>query len=146
MPNWCTVHLSMPREVYEAVSSRPGHCAFSLSKIVPPPSDPDRSWCLVHWGTKWDIDENRLWVTDYEDDIAVECETPWSPPEHAIRALSAQFPEAEIVMKFEEPGNRLRGTYKYRSGRIKRWWGAKPRGDVLGLLRVRSGGHPLGGS
>lgn len=61
------------------------------------------------WGTKWDVGvrdseeyaETELMI-DSNDTLAYRFNTAWSPPTPAIEKLSAQYPELEFSLSFEE--------------------------------------------
>ena len=61
------------------------------------------------WGTKWDVgmsDDEKYRETelmiDTKDTLAYRFNTAWSPPTPAIEKLSAQYPELEFSLSFEE--------------------------------------------
>jgi len=67
------------------------------------------SWNVRNWGTKWDVgvgDDNEYPETELmeEDDtsLAYRFNTAWSPPLPAIEALSAQYPDVEFNLSYEE--------------------------------------------
>lgn len=62
-----------------------------------------------NWGTKWDVgvsDEDKYPETELmeedETSLAYRFNTAWSPPIPAIEALSAQYPEVEFNLSYEE--------------------------------------------
>jgi hypothetical protein len=61
------------------------------------------------WGTKWDVgmsDDEKYRETELMIDskytLAYRFNTAWSPPAPAIEKLSAQYPELEFTLSFEE--------------------------------------------
>ncbi len=61
------------------------------------------------WGTKWDVgmsDDEKYRETelmiDTKDTLAYRFNTAWSAPAPAIEKLSAQYPELEFSLSFEE--------------------------------------------
>ena len=67
------------------------------------------NWNVRNWGTKWDVavtDEDKYPETELmeesETSLAYRFNTAWSPPLPAIEALSAQYPEVEFSLNFEE--------------------------------------------
>lgn len=61
------------------------------------------------WGTKWDIgnpDKNTWRETNIHEhsdtEVSYTFQTAWSPPEYAIEKLSAQYPDLEIELEWEE--------------------------------------------
>ncbi len=67
------------------------------------------SWNVRNWGTKWDVgvgDDNEYPETELmeedETSLAYRFNTAWSPPLPAIEALSAQYPDVEFNLSYEE--------------------------------------------
>ena len=66
-------------------------------------------WNVRNWGTKWDVavsykeeyPETEL-MEESETSLAYRFNTAWSPPLPAIEALSAQYPDVEFNLSFEE--------------------------------------------
>jgi len=66
-------------------------------------------WNVRNWGTKWDVavrdgedyPETELMEED-ETSLAYRFNTAWSPPLPAIEALSAQYPDVEFNLSYEE--------------------------------------------
>lgn len=66
-------------------------------------------WNVRNWGTKWDVavrdgedyPETELMEED-ETSLAYRFNTAWSPPLPAIEALSAQYPDVEFTLSYEE--------------------------------------------
>lgn len=70
-------------------------------------------WSRDNWGTKWNAYGQRL-----EGD-AVSFETAWSAPEPVIRMLSAQFPEARLILEYaDEDIGRNAGKLVFRAGEL----------------------------
>lgn len=73
------------------------------------------------WGTKWDVavsDENKFpetTMTDGETLVQYSFQTAWSPPIEAIEKLSAQYPELEITLDWEEEQG-FGGVYVFQEG------------------------------
>jgi hypothetical protein len=66
-------------------------------------------WNVRNWGTKWDVgvgDDNEYPDTELmeegETSLAYRFNTAWSPPLPAIEALSAQYPDVEFNLSYEE--------------------------------------------
>lgn len=82
------------------------------------------------WGTKWDIgvsDSNKYSDTemtnDSENSLGYRFQTAWSPPIEAIEKLSAQYPELEITLDWEEEQG-FGGVYVFQDGEhsIEKEW------------------------
>ena len=66
-------------------------------------------WNVRNWGTKWDVgvgDEDKYPETELiqegETSLGYRFNTAWSPPLPAIEALSAQYPDVEFNLSYEE--------------------------------------------
>lgn len=66
-------------------------------------------WNVRNWGTKWDVavgDEDKYPDTEITHDdvsvVAYRFNTAWGAPLQAIEMLSAQYPEIEFELSFEE--------------------------------------------
>lgn len=113
-------------EIREYVKSEE-HGIFDFNKIVPMPDDVYASrevlsanplwydWSIENWGTKWNCYEME------HDHYGFQFWTAWSTPEAVFRALSAQFPDVTITVKFadEDTGGGNCGTYVLEGGDIQ---------------------------
>jgi hypothetical protein len=65
-------------------------------------------WRIANWGTKWDAR-----VGDYEDhnpnEIYVQFETAWSPPENFFKWFVDQYPNAYFRNEYDEEGMAFEG-------------------------------------
>ena len=66
-------------------------------------------WNVRNWGTKWDVgvsDNEKYPDTSLDmeasDTLGYRFNTAWSPPIEAITKLSAQYPNLEMNLSFEE--------------------------------------------
>ena len=65
-------------------------------------------WRVQNWDTKWDAYD--VVVTDDDpDQLEVEFNTAWSPPEAICSALREQYPDVSISWFFDEPGCEIAG-------------------------------------
>ena len=65
-------------------------------------------WRLQNWDTKWDCCD--VVVTDDDpDQLEVEVNTAWSPPEAICHALREQYPDLSISWFYDEPGCEIAG-------------------------------------
>lgn len=127
MPNWCVNEI----EIYH---KKPGvlHAIKLLIDVeepfqaiypVPPgTADGDTyPWRVDNWGTKW---EPEGWGVDGPDDrsdggcVRVGCSTAWAPPIGVLRRLSARFPDAVIVVLYEEDGAPFTGGAVLSGGAV----------------------------
>ena len=60
-------------------------------------------WRLRNWDTKWDAYD--VVVTDDDpDQLEVEFNTAWSPPEAICHEIREQYPDLAVSWFFDEPG------------------------------------------
>ena len=60
-------------------------------------------WRVQNWDTKWDAYD--VVVTDDDpDQLEVEFNTAWSPPEAICSAIREQYPDLAVSWFFDEPG------------------------------------------
>lgn len=66
-------------------------------------------WNVRNWGTKWDVaihDEDKYPDTQLQDEgkdfLSYSFNTAWSPPLEAISKLSAQYPDLDFELSYEE--------------------------------------------
>ena len=66
-------------------------------------------WNIANWDTKWDI-AGGVEIDDYDtEQIEINFNTAWSPPEAICRKLKDMFPELSISWFFDEPGMEVAG-------------------------------------
>lgn len=124
MPNWCDneieIHSKKP-DVLRAIESLID-VAEPFEAILPlPPGIDDQGaydWRVNNWGTKW---EPEGWCIDASDAdggglLRVRCSTAWSPPVDVLRHLSGRFPDAVIVVLYEEQGMAFTGGAVLHAG------------------------------
>ena len=65
-------------------------------------------WRVNNWDTKWDAYD--VVVTDDDpEQLEIEFNTAWSPPEAICHALREQYPDVSISWFFDEPGCEIAG-------------------------------------
>ena len=65
-------------------------------------------WRLANWDTKWDAYD--VVVTDDDpDQLEVEFNTAWSPPEAICNEIREQYPDLSVSWFFDEPGCEIAG-------------------------------------
>lgn len=136
MPNWCENRLAVagPREKLLAfaermrVSDGESPTDFSLARYKPTPPEaladqrPETGvpqwydWRLKHWGCKWDV--TATLVADEDDHLVYVFDSPWGPPDKAIRGLIVEHPELAFALNFEETGNGFHGKIRGYGGNI----------------------------
>lgn len=142
MPNWCEQVLYAPKEVLEQIVSEEekGSLHLDFNKLIPMPAhQPDISkpnafyaegglsledenkygfancwygWSLINWGTKWNACYSQVDL----DKGLIYFSTAWSPAEPFIRVLMDRFPDKDIRLDFDEPGECFRGYFTNDNG------------------------------
>ena len=65
-------------------------------------------WRLQNWDTKWDAYD--VVVTDDDpDQLEVEFNTAWSPPEAICNEIREQYPDLAVSWFYDEPGAEIAG-------------------------------------
>ena len=72
------------------------------------PDDRWYDWRLQNWDTKWDA-YDLVVVDDDPDQLEVEFNTAWSPPEAICSAIREQYPDVSISWFYDEPGEEIAG-------------------------------------
>ena len=65
-------------------------------------------WRVQNWDTKWDCYDVHV-VDDDLENLEIEFNTAWSPPEAICYALREQYPDVSISWFYDEPGCELAG-------------------------------------
>ncbi len=65
-------------------------------------------WRCQNWDTKWDAYEINI-TDDDPDQLEVEFETAWSPPEAICHAIREQYPDLAVSWFYDEPGCEVAG-------------------------------------
>ena len=122
MPNWCNNILTISEPSAELVKYLQEE-GFSFDKIKPMPpelkeGDGWYDWAVENWGTKWDIDEEFMNVSDDINDkeICFGFDTAWSPPMGVIESLSEKFPEDHFLLQYLEMGVGFGGEARFSDG------------------------------
>ena len=72
------------------------------------PDDRWYDWRVNHWGTKWDAYD--VVVTDDDpENVEIEFNTAWSPPEAICSAIREQYPDVSVSWFYDEPGCEIAG-------------------------------------
>ena len=65
-------------------------------------------WRIQNWDTKWDCYD--VVVTDDDpEQVEIEFNTAWSPPEAICSALRNQYPDLSVSWFYDEPGCEIAG-------------------------------------
>ena len=65
-------------------------------------------WRLQNWDTKWDAYDVHI-TDDDPDQLEVEFDTAWSPPEAICTELREKYPDLSISWFYDEPGCEIAG-------------------------------------
>ena len=65
-------------------------------------------WRLQNWDTKWDAYDVEV-TDDDPEQVEIEFNTAWSPPEAICNALREQYPDVSISWFYDEPGCEIAG-------------------------------------
>jgi hypothetical protein len=123
MPNYCNNSIRIynltaeQKRTFDSILKNYKEDFGLLSIFVPPPREDTVDWRYDNWGTKWDLQEPTYSSSD--DCVEISCWTPWSPPSAGFNAISKQFPDAVIVLTYDEPGCDFTGKAVYRNGLVK---------------------------
>ena len=117
-PDWANTPL-MSKDVQGLVYDRgkvgelPQYVEDPFKRLVFKSTDrqDDRwyDWRLQNWDTKWDAYDVQVDGGYDDDEITVEFNTAWSPPEAICHALREQYPEATVSWFYDEPGCEIAG-------------------------------------
>ncbi len=66
-------------------------------------------WRVQNWDTKWDAYDVQVDGGFDDDELTIEFNTAWSPPEAICHALREQYPDASISWFYDEPGCQIAG-------------------------------------
>jgi hypothetical protein len=126
MPNWCfnSVEVEGPARVLEAwvkkVERNAGSDTGLFGTFVIPAYNEDQSnWWEAHnvaWGTKWDIEINKLDWDRYVDGVKLRFDTAWSPPMGWLETMSRDWPSLLFRIAFEEGGMDFMGYAIVKDG------------------------------
>jgi hypothetical protein len=80
---------------------------LSLHALIPQPdkflkSRGERDWCVVHWGTKWDV-ESRI-IQEGEEILEYGFDSAWAPPLEWLERVGPQFPKLSFRLWYAEGG------------------------------------------
>ena len=66
-------------------------------------------WRVQNWDTKWDAYDVQVDGGYDDDELTIEFNTAWSPPEAICSALREKYPEATVSWFYDEPGCEIAG-------------------------------------
>ena len=65
-------------------------------------------WNVANWGTKWDVEAYDD-DPDCDDNIRLQLNTAWCPPEEVCAHIKANFPDLGVSWFYDEPGMEIAG-------------------------------------
>jgi hypothetical protein len=65
-------------------------------------------WRVQNWDTKWDCYDVEI-VDDDPDQLEVEFNTAWSPPEAICNQIREDYPDLSVSWFYDEPGCEIAG-------------------------------------
>ena len=135
MPNWCENKITITgkdcdileiKKIIKKLYSNPtsGFMEAFVGKH-PKGDEPSPgltlSYNTQYWGTKWDVDIEKVGFHYFSDDkIVLEMRTAWSPPEEFCKKLSEKY---NVIVKniFFELGCFFNGCFTYNGESIKQF-------------------------
>lgn len=119
MPNWCSnsVTVNNLSEENLALIDAATLDGTLLETFVP--TVDEENWYDEHnekWGTKWDVCDAYVTITDGVLDICFE--TAWAPPLAGLLEISRKCPEATFLGSYSEPGMCFEGEFEFKAGEI----------------------------
>ena len=139
MPNWCSNEVSIIPENGEGLEEMKQFAEecfteeeLDFEKVIPyPDSAPSREdqpedfmerlkhpfakwyndfgydWCVENWGTKWNASGQAN--TLGEDEINLDFQTAWSPPQGIYEKIQTRLPNCSISWFYREDGMQVSG-------------------------------------
>ena len=108
-PNYCFNALyPVPPEIEKVGHSCDKNAPESFNERLQGLFNPEvswdgHSWCVAHWGTKWDIySEEDVCAEKSEGRYSYRFDTAWSPPTHWLDKVASDFPHLRFVLAFTE--------------------------------------------
>lgn len=88
---------------------------FRFQQTIPRPPEEDKNWYEwnnKNWGTKWDVQPDRVQINDLDANqrvLIIYCDTAWLPPAIWARNAAIKF-DVTIEIHYEEPNNEYYGN------------------------------------
>lgn len=76
------------------------------------------TWCVSHWGTKWDIDGETVGVGKDDNEYTYHFSTAWSPPEGWLAKVAKDWTDLSFELRYEEGGNCFAGYLLFEDGEL----------------------------
>ena len=72
--------------------------------------------CVNHWGTKWDVSDEGLELSEDGTEIAGWFESAWAPPTTAMATFLEANTDCEVFLAYHEPGMDFAGIFTGSNG------------------------------
>ena len=76
------------------------------------------SWCISHWGTKWDLCRDRFYSSLNGGRAEYYFDTAWSPPCPWLEKVSRDWPDLSFELVYYETGAGLAGRFVCEDGEV----------------------------
>lgn len=76
------------------------------------------SWCVSHWGTKWDIDGEMVNVGKDDNEYTYHFSTAWSPPVAWVEKVAKDWTDLSFELRYEEGGVGFAGYLLFEDGEL----------------------------
>jgi hypothetical protein len=142
MPNWCENKLIIRAnnivEIYNDLTDDGKLEHFDFSRVIPTPDtdaynnvfeksqeeirdDPTfwYDWNVNNWGTKWNASDSYFTTHHELNTLEIDFMTAWSPAEPIAHALAEKYPNAIIMLGYEEGGMNFKGCLIIVNGRVE---------------------------
>ena len=124
MPNWCNNSITITgpahklQAIWDLAQLGEDQAGGFLQALCPMPAElinttaPSTEanwydWRVAHWGTKWDVDVDNMYLEQLESgqaEITGGFDSAWSPPVDALQAYAEANPDVSLEIKYFEPG------------------------------------------
>ena len=123
-PSYCFNALyPVPEEVLKVGYSADRKSGKTMDELMRDLFDPEKwvdgySWCVSHYGTKWDIFGN-VHYAEVEDGLAeYDFDTAWSPPCPWLEKVSRDWPDLSFELVYYEGGIGFAGWFVCEDGEV----------------------------
>ena len=76
------------------------------------------TWCVSHWGTKWDIDGESISVGKDENEYTYHFSTAWAPPAGWLAKVAKDWTDLSFELRYEEGGVGFAGYILFEDGEV----------------------------
>jgi hypothetical protein len=76
------------------------------------------SWCISHWGTKWDIDGSVEKTYEEEGLVEYYFDTAWVPPCKWVKKVGEDWSDLKFELIFCEIGQGFAGRFAVENGKV----------------------------